>query len=119
MTDMLAVEEEAASTLEASSEAGAEANPETEISPAEESPKPKRRWGRWLALLLLGGMMVFLVLGLMKAYEQPVSSGMAPDFTLNTYSGETIKLSQFRGQVVIINFWASWCPPCREEAPYL
>ncbi|HIP71854.1 MAG TPA: TlpA family protein disulfide reductase, partial [Anaerolineae bacterium] len=54
-----------------------------------------------------------------KISQGQVDSGMAPDFTLTSFDGETITLSELRGQVVIINFWASWCPPCREEAPYL
>lgn len=43
----------------------------------------------------------------------------APDFTLKTQSGENLRLEEQRGKVVMINFWASWCAPCREEMPLL
>ena len=45
--------------------------------------------------------------------------GVAHDFTLKSRSGENIKLSELRGEVVMINFWASWCAPCRQEMPFL
>ncbi len=44
---------------------------------------------------------------------------MAPDFTLETITGETISLSQLKGKKVLLNFWATWCPPCKEEMPDL
>ena len=47
------------------------------------------------------------------------SSGPAPAFQLSGRGGKTINLAQFKGQVVMINFWATWCTPCRQEMPLL
>ena len=44
---------------------------------------------------------------------------LAPDFELTTLAGDTVKLSDYRGKKVMLNFWASWCPPCRTEMPHM
>jgi cytochrome c biogenesis protein CcmG/thiol:disulfide interchange protein DsbE len=58
-----------------------------------------------------------------RGLDAAVAAGkrpLAPDFTLESLDGErTISLREYRGQVVVLNFWASWCVPCKEEAPLL
>ncbi|GAB3047134.1 hypothetical protein GCM10027286_07230 [Virgibacillus ainsalahensis] len=50
--------------------------------------------------------------------EVGISVGqIAPDFNLKTLEGKTVRLSDYRGERVIVNFWVTWCPPCRAEIP--
>lgn len=51
--------------------------------------------------------------------RMPEIGAAAPDFTLRSSTGKNLKLSEYRGQVVMINFWATWCAPCRQEMPHL
>jgi cytochrome c biogenesis protein CcmG/thiol:disulfide interchange protein DsbE len=78
-----------------------------------------RRTGLIIIFAAILALLGLLAWGLKKAQAGPVQNGPAPDFTITGYDGRTFTLSELRGQVVIINFWASWCLPCREEAAYL
>ncbi len=68
---------------------------------------------RWIAPL------VALLLLVAAPLQAKNANGPAPDFTLKTMDGRNMKLSELAGNVVMINFWASWCAPCRVEMPKL
>ncbi|NUQ38018.1 MAG: redoxin domain-containing protein [Caldilineales bacterium] len=89
---------------------------------AGDQPPRSRRGGVILfgALALVGiGLLAVFYYGILNPPSRRASEGLAPDFQITTYDGEAMALSDFRGTPVVLNFWASWCVPCRDEQPLL
>jgi len=70
-----------------------------------------------LVLLAAIGLIVIGTIIVIIAAMPGSGSGHTPEFVADSLSGDPIRLSDYRGQVVMLNFWATWCPPCRAEMP--
>lgn len=95
--------------------------PESElrVEEADASDRP-RRWGAILAWGVLLALLTLLGFGLLRSQQGPISVGsLVPDFVLTTFDGDEIALQDLAGQVVVLNFWASWCRTCDDEAAEL
>ena len=68
-------------------------------------------------LLLCLAVLMVMAMGGFAVAEETDERVLVPNFSLRTKDNETIHLSDYRGQVVVLNFWASWCPPCKAEMP--
>jgi peroxiredoxin len=104
----------------------------TLAAPVRLDPEAERRrgWETGAALLVL--LLLALSVPLLRGNAVPsrtvaatgaeaavLSSSLAPDFTAQSLDGTSVNLAQFKGQVVLLNFWATWCPPCVRETPRL
>ncbi len=87
------------------------------VPPLPTGPPPAPRMGIVLAGLAIFAT-VFVIVWLQSAKYEPLTVGKpAPNFTLPDLADKSVQLSDYRGKVIFLNFWATWCKPCQEEMP--
>lgn len=89
-------------------------------------PSRRMHWDIVMGLSLIAAILWTVASRVPSAVGGPLSSSpspregfFAPDFALDTLQGEQVRLSDLRGKIVVVNFWTTWCPPCRAETPAL
>lgn len=95
--------------------------PGLETSPAAPAPAHNhpRRVPIVLLIVLLIGVVTVIGSQVFRRDTTPPRSGPAPEFTMPLYGGDEFVLADQRGSIVVLNFWGSWCAPCRDEAAEL
>ena len=91
-------------------------------TPPNATTKHRKRLSVWSLVAFTGALLILVLIGLRLINNdvRPLQLGDQPaDFSLTTFEGEVINSSDLRGQVVVINFWASWCTTCDAEAALL
>lgn len=93
------------------------------VGPEQEqlTPTGSRRRSAQLVVFAAASVLVLASLAYGATTRGPgqLQGGPAPDFTLELFDGGEISLRDLQGQIIVLNFWASWCTPCRDEAPML